>query len=153
MPDSVHEEILDAVATRLAALDLGGAQNRLHRVWKLSGVWLANPPQFPCVVYSPDGNESPLDGWTGTDNWSYPVKIRVVDRIDGEQSPGLIATHLKWRKRIKRAFNNKHLSGITLGSVYWGRFLSSPMTEDVSGAFDLLVEPLNFEFYAREVRT
>lgn len=154
MADSVHEAILDAVETRLEALDLDGTEERIERRFALDETWLINL-KTPCLIVSPVGSESEstLGDVTGKDGWQYPLVVRIVERVDRENKK-TVPHILKWRQRIKRALHHQQATAPFTSIVELMDILyqSSTLLEPAGLEYKLLISSLNFLCFTREIR-
>jgi hypothetical protein len=149
MPDSTYEAVLDAVEAVLRGLELDGLEKRVYRHTILDQTWAAGIAEYPCLAVGPIGTSSEVGMLTGSDTYSEPVTIRVLDRWPVEDT-GRLGQLLKWRHQVRKALHNKRLP--TVPGAMQMQLQAGPVVEPEAAAYMLHSLPLTFQVQVREVR-
>ena len=149
MADSVHKQVIDAFVAKAKTLSLAGLGNdQIREAWDVTPEQLTGM-KLPALLFSPAGNEEDLGGTNERDDIGYPVAALFLDRHP-VTDPSNMDKALLWRQKVRRAFIQQRLSGVS--SVYIVRYRSGPVVVQVPGAYQLLTQPLTFVAVSREAR-
>lgn len=163
--ESIYFQCLEAAQLRIRLLELEDIQESNVTAWKMPllravGTAVTKAAEFPVVILSTMDAETLNndDGTNARDVIGYPVGVVIVSKLQGEyaRKPEYDHLwtgqdrHLKWRERIRRAFINQRLPGVS--SVY--RCVVEPRVPQIAG---LLTDGLEgsamvLRFFARETR-
>lgn len=148
MPSSAkHKLILEAVLATIQGLSLSGISNA-SIVERVLPVDRQLTPPF--VLVTEAGQETELPGTTGADDWGYPVLVAIVSASN--QSTATVDGELLWRERVRKAFHNKRLAGIT--SVWRCLVEPGPVIDPTAWQqANLTVSTLTVRVISREVRS
>jgi hypothetical protein len=112
--DAVLEQCLEAVKARIQGLSLSGIVN--------SSVVIHKSPTDrnvtkPAVVIGPGGAETVEFGPTNSrDDVGYPIFVAIL-AADNQNQTSDRGTYLLWREKIRRAFHNQRLPGVSQDGV------------------------------------
>lgn len=165
--ESVYWQCLIAAQTRVRQLELEDIPYHNVTAWKAPllravGSAITKKAGYPCVILSTMEAET-LNNDEGTnyrDMVGYPVGVAIVSEMEGEyaRKPEYdhLETghnrHLKWRERLRKAFINQRLPGVSGGDII--RCIVEPRVPQIAG---LLTDGLEgsamvFRFFSREAR-
>ena len=99
----------DAVAARLALVNLPGCRKVHQEVWREA----ANK-DFPCVVLDLEGlGEREDAGLDGLDHIAHPVRVSICDQFDFRDKKKVRERYEPWRQRISDAFRWQRLEAVS----------------------------------------
>lgn len=144
---SIHQDILTLAKTRLAALSLGGTQNRIEEREILDPGWMQGVGACPLWVISGVGLRLPLPAEESTcEDWvGYPLLLRLVDR-QPHWSIEARDTHMGYLQTVMNAFIRTPLT-LTYTGAHCTDILLQPTNtiEAEPLAFQLISRPLLFQ--------
>lgn len=153
MATSVHQDILTLAKTRLAALSLGGSDDRIEEREAVAQGWMAGIAAYPLWVVSGYGVRTWLDSGSCTDDYAYPLAIMLVDR-EPTWSIEERDTHLGYLQTVIDAFHHKRLTLTYSGAHCLDVLLLPSLTiEPVDTAWQTVKRQLLFEVRVRQQRT
>lgn len=148
---SLHEDVLDAVITRLGTLDLDGLEDRIKKKLAWDARWASNLPDMPCLVVSGWGIEQPIDAMATnrTDSTGLPVTVRILVR-DIVNNDALATSLYDWRETIRRGLRTRR-PGELLPMVRQMFLLPSPTYEpEADDQYAMTSSPLFFSCHVCE---
>lgn len=160
MADAIHFSALQGVQAVIQGLDLTGLPEASplpdERVYlrKLPAEWRGLI--LPCVVVSlvplPELNPGTL---TQSEDYGYPCLVTVI--VPNNQDLTLVEAELKWRERVKQAFQRKRPAALVteLGTAFlFTTWEPSPVLDlDLFKQANLFVSAAVVRVNTREVRT
>ena len=150
MSDSIAQDLLEAMVTRIGTFDLDGTEDNVS--WDLAPTpgFEANLV-YPCIVVFPVGSQSPLQSGdlSGTDHTALPLTVRLLHR-DPISNATERASMLKWNQILRRSLRNQRLSAVNTN--YLLVWEPGPLVEDLGPAYKLVSLPLSYIAHIREPR-